>query len=114
MRSTRYGKAAALLIPLFVVAALAAGCSGKVSVGENVVDQAELETGVATQLEETVGQAPASVSCEDDLTAEVDAEVDAEVRCTVTADDGSEFGATVTVDSVDDTDVQYSVQIDES
>ena len=110
MRSTRYGKAAALLVPLFVVAALAAGCSGKVSVGENVVDQAELETGVATQLEETVGQAPASVSCEDDLTAEVDAEV----RCTVTSDDGSEIGATVTVDSVDDTDVQYSIQVDES
>jgi hypothetical protein len=110
MRSTRYGKAAALLVPLFLVAAIAAGCSGKVSVGENVVDQAELETGVATQLEETVGQAPASVSCEDDLAAEVDAEV----RCTVTSDDGSEIGATVTVDSVDDTDVQYSIQVDES
>ena len=110
MRSTRYGKAAALLVPLFVVAALAAGCSGKVSVGENAVSQADLETGVATQLEETVGQAPASVSCEDDLAAEVDAEV----RCTVTSDDGSEIGATVTVDSVDDTDVQYSIQVDES
>lgn len=110
MRSTRYGKAAALLIPLFLVAAIASGCSGKVSVGENVVDQAELETSVATQLEETVGQAPASVSCEDDLVAEVDAEV----RCTVTSDDGSEIGATVTVDSVDDSDVQYSIQVDES
>ncbi|KLR61105.1 protein of unknown function (DUF4333) [Actinobacteria bacterium IMCC26207] len=110
MTSTRYGKAAALIVPLFVVAALAGGCSGKVGVGENVVDQADLETGVATQLEETVGQAPASVSCEDDLVAEVDAEV----RCTVTSDDGSEIGATVTVDSVDDTDVQYSIQVDES
>lgn len=109
MTMTYFSKTRALAAAMIAMAALSAGCSGSISTGgASSVDQAELETGVATELEKVVGQTPASVTCEGDLPAEVDAEV----RCTVTADDGSEVGATVTVDEVDGTNVNYSVQVD--
>lgn len=88
---------------LAVLAIAATGC------GAGAVAQDELETGVADQLEEQVGQRP-EVDCADDLVAEKGETV----RCELTADDGSTIGATVTVDSVDGDDVRYTVQVDDA
>ncbi|MEX0768695.1 MAG: DUF4333 domain-containing protein [Microthrixaceae bacterium] len=111
MTTSSLRKSLTMLVAILAMTAMSAGCSGSVSggVGEVSVDQADLEQGVSAELEAVVGQTPASVACEDDLPAEIGAQV----RCTVTADDGSEIGATVTVDEVDGTDVKYSVEVDE-
>ncbi|TDE08962.1 DUF4333 domain-containing protein, partial [Jiangella asiatica] len=92
---------------LGVVALALAGCS---VFGEKTVPRSELEDGVRRLLEEQVGQPIDSVSCDDDLAGEVDASV----RCTLTAEDGSTIGLTVTATDVDGNDVRYEVQVDET
>jgi hypothetical protein len=78
-----------------------AGCSREVS-------KEQLEDGVARLLEDQVGQPVASVTCDDNLKAEVNSKV----RCTLAAADGSIIGLTVTATSVDGDDVKYKVVVD--
>jgi hypothetical protein len=75
-----------------------------------VLDRAEVESKVKTELEAAVGAEARSVSCPDDLKAEVDATT----RCSLQAMDGTEFGVTVTVTSVDGDDVNFDAQVDQT
>lgn len=85
----------------------ATGCS--VSVGDLTVDSDKLEDEVADRLEEQVGQRPESVDCPSDL----EGALDAEVRCTLTTQDGQEYGVTVTVASVEGENVNFDIQVDD-
>lgn len=95
---------------LFTIAVIGGIALGSCSAGNASVDQGELETQVSDTLEAQVGTAPESVECPDELAAEAGATT----RCTVTAPDGSEIGATVTVDEVDGSDVNFSVEVDDA
>src|SRR5688500_17374321 len=59
--------------------------------GEQVLDTDELESEIATELEDQTGVIPSSVDCP----ADVPAGKGNTFRCTVTADDGSSAGITV-------------------
>lgn len=83
------------------------GCSA--STGGSV-DSNELEQQVSDTLEAEVGTAPEGVDCPEELAAEAGATT----RCTVTAPDGSEIGATVTVNEIDGSDVNFSVEVDDA
>lgn len=97
---------------LFVIAIIGgtaiSGCSA--SVGGGTIDRAELEQQVSDSLEQQVGTAPESVDCPDELAAEPEATT----RCTVTAPDGSEIGATVTVTEVEGSNVSFDIQVDDT
>lgn len=69
------------------------GCSASVSLGGSTLDTEEVEAEVADQLEGQVGQRPASVDCPEDMSGE-QGEVH---RCTLSADDGSTIGVTLTM-----------------
>ncbi|WP_435112334.1 DUF4333 domain-containing protein [Nocardiopsis synnemataformans] len=62
----------------------------------------------AAQLEAVVGQAPEDFSCSQGLPAEVGAEI----RCNL-VDGGMNYGVTVTTTSVDGTDVQWDIKVDD-
>ena len=81
-----------------------AGCGGST----DSVDRHTLEKEVTTELTRAVGQTPKSVSCPDKLKAKVDATT----RCTLTADDGTRFGVTLTVTSVGGGHTKFHIQVD--
>ena len=86
-----------------------AGCSGSVSVGgDPVVEEAELESEISTQLEETVGQAPDRIDCPEDLAGEQGTEL----RCVLYAGK-DELGVTVTVTGVEGEQVDFDIEVDE-
>ncbi|MDA2810864.1 DUF4333 domain-containing protein [Nocardiopsis sp. RSe5-2] len=60
-------------------------------------------------LAETVGQTPDSLTCPEDLPAEVGASI----RCELTAD-GQTLGVTVTATAVEGTNVDFDVVVDET
>ena len=60
--------------------------------GQKVIETGQLEEDIAAELEAQTGVVPASVDCP----ADVPAEKGNTFRCTVTADDGSSAGITVT------------------
>lgn len=95
-----------LLAGVFVVLAVA-GCSAEVRT-ENRVSPESLQTSVADALEKQVGQRPESIDCPDGI----DAEKGAETRC-VLEHQGTRYGVSVTVNSVDGGNVKYDVQVDE-
>lgn len=96
------------LIIIAVIGGVAlSGCSA--SVGGGSVDRADLEQEVSQRLEEQVGTAPKQVECSEGLPAEVGAET----RCTVTAPDDSQIGATVTVTEVEGNNVSFDIQVDQ-
>lgn len=93
------------LAVLAVTAALAlVGCSGEVSVGSDPsVEQSSIEEQVADSLT-GVGAEAVEVACEGDLAAEEGATQD----CVATLD-GADIGARLTVDQVNESDVDYSL-----
>jgi hypothetical protein len=104
------------LIAAGAVAALAAGCSASVSVGDSSVPRADVEREAATRLAEEAREvdpdaAVPTVSCPGDLKAEVDASLD----CSLTLDgvEGS-LPVYVVVTSVEGTTVNYSVEAGDS
>ncbi len=81
---------------------------GAAACSSGSASSSDLEGEVSSQLEALVGQAPDSVSCPDELPAEVGAEV----RCTLTSDETT-FGLTVTVTSVDGDVVIFDIVVDD-
>lgn len=79
---------------------LASGCTGS-------LPSDQLEKSVKAKLTQQVGQAPDDVDCPDDLKAKVGATT----RCTLTAG-GQKIGATLKVTSVEGSNAQYSIQVD--
>ncbi|GAA3736917.1 hypothetical protein HDA32_005507 [Spinactinospora alkalitolerans] len=96
-------------IGLGALALMSAGaCSFNFSVGGSSVDGQTVADESAAMLEEQVGQAPDNVTCPEDLPAEVGAEI----RCELTAD-GATYGMTVTTTTVEGSDVNFDIQVDE-
>lgn len=91
------------LVPVLslALAGLLAGCA-------EPVDIEEVEEQVAQDFQSYAWQAPASVSCPDELVAKVDSSV----RCTITTADGGQTGATVTVTQVSRPIISYEIVFD--
>ncbi|MDI3387766.1 DUF4333 domain-containing protein [Streptomyces sp. B-S-A8] len=85
---------------------LTAGCSVG---GPAAVSKDEVAEKASQALGKQVGREPDSVTCDEDLKAEVDATV----RCELTAD-GQTYGLTVTAKSVDGTQVDMGFKVDDT
>ena len=97
----------------FIAAAgvLLVGCSASVSVGSQPkLSKDKLATTVAEKLAATTGQPTPDVACPEDLVGKVGTTT----RCTLTADDGSTVGVTVTVSSVDGDRINYDIKADDT
>jgi hypothetical protein len=79
----------------------AAACGSSVS-------KEDLQSQVSQQLTDQVGQAPESVTCPDDL----DAEVGRSTRCQLRTTDGTTYGVGVTVTKVENSNVSFDIQVD--
>lgn len=84
----------------------AAGCT--FSTG-NSVSKAEVEKQISAQLASSVGQQPKSVTCPGDLKAKVGTTM----RCTLVTPQGTNYGLTTTVTSVNGSDAKFSIKVDD-
>ncbi len=93
------------------VGMLLGGCSASVSVGksEPKMSADKLATMVAEKLAATTGQPKPDITCPEDLVGKVGTTT----RCTLTADDGSTLGVTVTVSSVDNDQINFDFKADD-
>ena len=80
---------------------------GAVACGSSVSKE-DLQSQVSQQLTAQVGQAPESVTCPDDL----DAEVGRSTRCQLRTTDGTTYGVGVTVTKVENSNVSFDIQVD--
>ncbi|MFE4450347.1 DUF4333 domain-containing protein [Streptomyces sp. NPDC056796] len=92
--------------------ALLVGCSASVSVGnsEPKLSSDKLAATVSEKLARTTGQPEPDITCPEDLTGKTGTTT----RCTLTADDGSTLGVTVTVTSVDEGKIDFDIKADET
>ncbi|WP_026123575.1 DUF4333 domain-containing protein [Nocardiopsis chromatogenes] len=130
MRGTGSRRAAAASGLGVLAVLLAAGCSFSASVGDMepvgspdagqeggqesggeaaAVSADEVARQASDVLAETTGQTPDSLTCPEDLPAEVGASI----RCELTAD-GQTLGVTVTATAVEGTNVDFDVVVDET
>jgi hypothetical protein len=91
---------------------LLVGCSGSITVGnsEPKLSADKLATTVAEKLAATTGQPKPDITCPEDLVGKVGTTT----RCTLTADDGSTLGVTVTVSSVDGEQINFDIKADDT
>lgn len=110
MRITKLPAAASILATT-AAALLLAGCSGSVHVGTSTpkLGADKLADTVAEKLAATTGQPKPQVTCPEDLAGKVDTTT----RCTLTAADGTTMGVTVTVTSVDGTQINFDIKVDD-
>ncbi|MEU4670593.1 DUF4333 domain-containing protein [Amycolatopsis sp. NPDC023774] len=87
--------------------ALVAGCPAHVEVQRKVA-KADLEQGIADALQRSIGQRPDSVTCP----GSIDAKVGQQMRCELSAGT-TRAGLTATVNTVNGSDVRYSVKVDD-
>lgn len=88
---------------------LTTGCSFDFSIGgPATVDSEEVAEQASLELEQQVGRAPDDLTCSEGLPAEVDSSI----RCELT-DGGQTYGVTVTTTSVEGSDVEFDVLVDE-
>ncbi|ARF76043.1 DUF4333 domain-containing protein [Kitasatospora albolonga] len=92
--------------------ALLVGCSGSVSIGntEPKLSSDKLATTVSEKLAATTNQPKPDITCPEDLVGKVGTTT----RCTLTADDGSTLGVTVTVTSVEDERINFDIKADDT
>ncbi|OSZ62193.1 hypothetical protein OQI_01120 [Streptomyces pharetrae CZA14] len=111
MTPTRRFPAAWSLVTLGV-GALLAGCSVSAGSGDSEpkLSSDKLADTVAQKLADTTGRPKPDVTCPEDLTGKVGTTT----RCTLTADDGSSLGVTVTVSSVDGDRINFDIKADET
>ncbi|WP_017585202.1 DUF4333 domain-containing protein [Nocardiopsis ganjiahuensis] len=107
VKRSRFVTGAALgALPLLLVT----GCSFDFSIGgPGSVSADEVAEKSSEILAEQVGQTPDDFTCSEDLPAEVGAEI----RCELTHG-GESIGATVTVTSVEDSEVLWDVVVDDA
>jgi hypothetical protein len=84
---------------------LVTGCSS----GDPAVSKEDVAKVASAKLAEQVGQAPDDVTCEEDLPAKVGSSV----RCVITAG-GEKIGMTATATSVDGSQVNFDVLVDDA
>jgi hypothetical protein len=101
----------AAITGLTLLAIAVSGCRGSVSVGrKSDVAKSTVEKEISDRLTEKVGQRPKAVSCPGDLKAAEGTTM----RCQLQADDGSTFGVTVTVTSIEGTTAKFDIKVDDS
>lgn len=86
-------------------AALLVGCSSEAKLSKD-----EVANSVAEKLAAQTGQPKPDVTCPEDLAGKVGTSL----RCKLTATDGTSFGVTVKVTSVDGSTVKYDIKVDET
>lgn len=98
----------ALVLSVIGSAMMLTACEADVSVGEKTVSASELETEASRSLTREFGQEPASVSCPEDLKAEVG---ESEV-CSLEDQQGGTYDMTITITSVDDDgNARFNIQV---
>jgi hypothetical protein len=109
----RTGKltAAVSLLATTAAAMLLVGCSGSISVGnmKPKLSGDKVADVTAEKLAAQTGQPKPDVSCPEDLVGEVGTTT----RCTLTATDGTTLGVTVTVTSVEGSQVNFDIKVDD-
>ncbi|EST37487.1 hypothetical protein N566_12795 [Streptomycetaceae bacterium MP113-05] len=103
--------AIATLLATTAAAALLSGCSGEVHVGSTTpkLSADKLADTVAEKLAATTGRPEPQITCPEDL----EGKVGTTTRCTLTADDGSTLGVSVTVTSVEGTQINFDIKADD-
>lgn len=100
----------ATLLATGTAALLLAGCSGEVHLGGTPkLSKDKLADTVAQKLADTTGRPKPDITCPEDLKGTVGTTT----RCTLTAADGSTLGVTVTVTSVDGSQVNFDIKADD-
>ncbi|WP_203183262.1 DUF4333 domain-containing protein [Streptomyces pratensis] len=94
------------------VGVLLTGCSASVSAGKSdpELSSDKPATSLAAKLAATTGRPKPDITCPEDLAGKAGTET----RCTLTADDGSTLGVTVTVTSVDGRQIHHDFQADQT
>ncbi|MFE9441488.1 DUF4333 domain-containing protein [Streptomyces sp. NPDC006602] len=112
-----YFSATTWSLSVVAVGVLLTGCSASVHVGKTEpkvsapkVSADKLATTVAERLAASTGQPKPDTTCPEDLVGKVGTTT----RCTLTGDDGSTLGVTVTVTSVDGEQVNFDIEADET
>ncbi|MEW2134806.1 DUF4333 domain-containing protein [Streptomyces sp. NPDC005435] len=102
--------ATTLSLSAVVAGVLVSGCSASVHVGktEPKVSAGKLGDTVAERLAAQTGRPKPDVSCPEDLPGKVGTKT----RCTLTADDKSTVGITVTVTSVKGSQINFDIKAD--
>ncbi|MER7494201.1 DUF4333 domain-containing protein [Streptomyces pharetrae] len=105
-------RTAAWSLTCLTAGALLVGCSASAGSGdaEPKLSSDKLADTVAQKLADTTGRPKPDVTCPEDLTGKVGTTT----RCTLTADDGSSLGVTVTVSSVDGDRINFDIKADET
>ncbi|MEU1013912.1 DUF4333 domain-containing protein [Streptomyces sp. NPDC088810] len=87
------------------------GCSGSVTVEKSkpTLSADELATTVSEKLAARTGRPKPHITCPEDLAGKVGTTT----RCTLTADDGSTLGVTVTVSSVEGKQINFGIKADD-
>ncbi|MER5179232.1 DUF4333 domain-containing protein [Streptomyces sp. NPDC002896] len=103
--------AATSLLSAVAAGVLLVGCSASVSVGKSTPKMSadKLATILAEKLAETTGQPKPDIACPEDLVGKVGTTT----RCTLTADDGSTLGVSVTVSSVEGDQINFDFKADD-
>lgn len=98
-----------LALSAVAAAALAlTACEGEVNIGEETISASELEKQSSASLTQETGQEPASISCPEDLKAEVG---ETEV-CSLEDQQGGTYDMTITITSVDDEgNAEFDIQV---
>lgn len=102
MRSVK--STVATLVAATAAGLMLVGCSTQLT-----LDKDKLADTVSKKLAANTGRPAPNISCPEDLTGKVGTTT----RCTLTADDGSTLGITVTVTSVEGTNVKFDIQADD-
>lgn len=93
-----------------LVLLLSTGCSFDFSIGGDVaVAGDEVARQASAVLEQQVGYAPDDITCPEDLPAEVGSSI----RCELSTQ-GQTYGVTVTTTSVEGTDVEFDIVVDDA
>ncbi|MGW0338073.1 DUF4333 domain-containing protein [Streptomyces sp. NPDC003011] len=100
------------LLSALAAGALLVGCSAEVSVGSATPKMSadKLATTVSEKLAATTGRPKPDIACPEDLVGETGTTT----RCTLTADDGSTLGVTVTVTSVEGDLINFDLKADDT
>ncbi|MEU7359097.1 MULTISPECIES: DUF4333 domain-containing protein [Streptomyces] len=103
--------AAAWSISAVAAGVLLVGCSGSVTVekSEPKLSAGKLADTVSEKLAAQTGRPKPDVTCPEDLAGKVGTTT----RCTLTADDGSTLGVTVTVSSVKGSRIDFDLKADD-
>ncbi len=98
----------ASLLVTATAALLLAGCTGSIGGSTPQLPKDKLADTVARKLAATTGRPKPDITCPEDL----EGKVGTTTRCTLTGDDGSTLGVTVTVTSVDGSQINFDIKAD--